>query len=317
MKRPRRSLRPVTPGWCWLVLLAPILLCTPRLHAQQTELHEGKAALRAQQFEFSRELRFAQYLQDKDAGAEAIYVLERVDTASLSRVQKDSLFFMLGWAAYTAKRLDTSVNSLLKVSPSFPLYSKARFFSAYCEAFLGRTDTAAFLLQNHRVSGADTALDELRNLQLAGIDLLKRDYPAYTERERQFTYSSYIDSKEEQRMKIYYDKMRGFRRRSPVLAGIYSALVPGLGKFYAGKKKQGIAAFLPVLSLAALTYEAYRKDGVRSARFIGFGTLFSVFYIGNIWGSTLAVKIRRNEFYKEYDNKILFDMHIPLRNFFN
>jgi hypothetical protein len=93
--------------------------------------------------------------------------------------------------------------------------------------------------------------------------------------------------------------------------------VPGLGKIYSGKKKQGIAAFLPVMSLALLTYEAYRMDGVKSARFIGFGALFGVFYIGNIWGSTLSVKIKQNEFNREYDNKILFDMHIPLRNLFN
>lgn len=277
----------------------------------------GTLRLQAQQFGFSKELRFAQYLQDKDAVPEAIHVLGKIDTASLSPAQKDSLFYMLGWAAYTAKRLDTSINSLLKVSPAFPLFNKARFFSAYCEAFQGRTDTAALLLRHDPMARTDSSLDELRNLQLAGIALLQRNYTGFKEKEQRFTYSSYIDTKEEQRMKIYYEKMRGFHRRSPLLAGLYSALVPGLGKFYAGKKKQGIAAFLPVISLAALTYEAYRKDGVRSARFIGFGTLFSIFYIGNIWGSTLAVKIRRNEFYKEYDNKILFDMHIPLRNFFN
>jgi len=118
-------------------------------------------------------------------------------------------------------------------------------------------------------------------------------------------------------MQVYYDRLSSFKHRSPVLAGFYSALLPGAGKWYAGKKKQAIAAFLPIISLAAITYESYRKDGVKSARFIGFGTLFSIFYIGDIWGSTLSVKIRRNEFYKEYDNKILFDMHIPLRNFFN
>ena len=285
-----------------LFILLPVLVA-PHLHAQQ--------------FEFSKELRFAQYLQDKDAGPEAMHVLERIDTTGLSPVQKDSLFFMLGWAAYSTKRLDTSINNLLKVSPGFPFYNKARFFSAYCEAFQGRRDTAAALLQYSTGLTTDPIAGELWELQLAGIALLQRDYAGYKEREKKFTFSSYIDSKEEERMKGYYDKLRGFHRRSPVLAGLYSAVVPGLGKFYAGKKKQGIAAFLPIISLAALTYEAYRKDGVRSARFIGFGTLFSVFYIGNIWGSTLAVKIRRNEFYKEYDTKILFDMHIPLRNFFH
>lgn len=102
-----------------------------------------------------------------------------------------------------------------------------------------------------------------------------------------------------------------------MLAGIYSALIPGAGKFYAGKKKQGIAAFLPILSLGAITYESYRKAGIRNARTIAFGSIFSVFYIGNIWGSALAVKIKDKEFNREYDNKILFDMHIPLRNLYN
>lgn len=50
------------------------------------------ARVRAQQFEFSKELRFAQYLQDKEAGPEAIRVLEQIDTMTLSRAQKDSLF---------------------------------------------------------------------------------------------------------------------------------------------------------------------------------------------------------------------------------
>ncbi len=286
----------------WLVLFLLLLVGVRGVRAQRS-------------FGFSKELRFAQYLLDKDAGSEAIDVLLRVDTTSLTRPQKDSLFYMLGWAAYGAKRLDTSIVNLLKVSSGSPRYEKSRFFSAYGEAFRGRSDTGSLLL--HELILSDSITRELRALQLAGFSLLRRDYAGYRHWQQQFSFSSYIDSKEEQRMNKYYDGLIGFRPRSPVLAGVYSALVPGLGKFYAGKKKQAIAAFLPVISLAALTYEAYRKDGVRSARFIGFGALFSVFYIGNIWGSTLAVKIRRNEFYKEYDNKILFDLHIPLRNFFN
>lgn len=271
--------------------------------------------VRAQQFEFSKELRFAQYLQDKDAGREAIHVLEQIDTAVLSRPQKDSLFYMLGWAAYSSRQLDKSIVALLKVSPDHPQYNKAHFFAAWCQAFQGRPDSAAWELQ--QLTLPDSSMQELRSLQLGGIALLKRDYQAFPIFQQQFAYSSYIFSKEERRMQLYYDRLKGFKRKSPVLAGVYSALVPGLGKWYAGKKKQGIAAFLPVIGLAALTYEAYRKDGVKSARFIGFGSLFTIFYIGDIWGSTLAVKIRRNEFYKENDNKILFDMHIPLRNFFN
>ncbi len=68
---------------------------------------------------------------------------------------------------------------------------------------------------------------------------------------------------------------------------------------------------------SCLAYEAYRKAGAGSARFIAFGSLFSVFYIANIWGSVLAVKIKQKEYYRAYDNQILFDLHIPLRNLYN
>jgi hypothetical protein len=269
------------------------------------------------QFGFSKELRFAQYLEDKDANREAMRVLEQLvsDTTGLETGQKDSLFYLLGWAAYSGKQLDKSIDYLLRVSPGFSLYRKSRFFSAYNEAYLGRTDTALALLG--QLPRADSVQEELRFLQSGGIALLKREYGEYGRQRSHFTYSSYVFSKEEHRMNEYASKMSAFKYKSPFLAGLYSALVPGLGKVYAGKKKQGIAAFLPVLCMAALTYEAYRKDGVKSARFIGFGSLFSIFYIGDIWGSSLAVKIKRNEFFKEYDNKILFDLHIPLRNFFN
>src|SRR6185503_10941627 len=203
--------------------------------------------VRAQQFEFSRELRFAQYLQDKEAVPEAIRVLEQVDTTTLSRAQKDTLFYMLGWATYSIRQLDRSIGSFLKVSPDFSKYDKSRFFAAYCQAFQGRRDSASDGLR--QLVLPDSTMRELRSLQLAGIALLKRDYKAFLPEQQQFTYSSYIFEKEERRMQLYYDKLKGFRHKSPLLAGVYSALVPGLGKWYAGKKKQGIAAFLPVISL--------------------------------------------------------------------
>ncbi len=273
------------------------------------------ARLFAQQFDFSKELKFAQYLQEKELPSEALYVLLHIDTTHLTRAQKDSLFYQAGWAGYSSQKLDTSARYLNMVSPVYPLYNKSRFFAAYDKAFLGKADTASVLLEALPLT--DSIALELRYLQLAGFSLLRRDYTAFRSYQSHFTYQSYIDSKEEQWMQLYYDKLHGFRHKSPVAAGLLSAVVPGLGKYYAGKKRQAIAAFLPVISLAALTYEAYRKDGVKSARFIGFGSIFSIFYIGNIWGSVLSVKIKQNEFNKEYENKILFDLHIPLRNFFN
>lgn len=283
------------------ILPALLLFCTQPLLSQQKS--------------FSHEIAFARYLQDKELFREARYVVGRIDTTQLNMAQKDTVFYFSGWSAYNAKQLDTAASSLLRVSPNFQLYSKSRFFAAYCLTYLSRQKEAAKILTDQLLQ--DSTEMEMRQLQLAGMALLRRDYSQFEQYRQQFTYSSYVMEKEEKNMGTYYTGLRSYKSKSPFLAGLYSAVLPGAGKFYAGKKRQGIAAFLPVMSLAAITYEAYRKGGVRSARFIGFGSLFSLFYIGNIWGSVLSVRIKEKEFYRAYDNKILFDLHIPLRNLYN
>lgn len=269
----------------------------------------------AQQFEFTREIHFIQYLQDKESYDEAKAVLQKIDKAGLSREQLDTIYYLSGWGAYLSKQLDSAVFYLLKVTPSFPLFTKSRFFAGYCLAFTGSINASAKTVTGLVVT--DSVNKEMQSFQLAGLALLQRNYATYRKLQPAFSFSYYAMQQEEQRFKGYYAKLSGYKSKSPLLAGIYSALLPGAGKYYAGKKRQGIAAFLPILSLGLVTYEAYRKGGAGSARFIAFGSLFSVFYIGNIWGSVLSVKIKQKEFYREYDNKILFDLHIPLRNLYN
>ena len=101
------------------------------------------------------------------------------------------------------------------------------------------------------------------------------------------------------------------------MAGALSAVLPGSGKFYAGYKGQGIAALMTVGVLGISAAESYYRLGPKSAQFITFGSLFTIFYIGNIWGSTLSVKLARDHQLREIDDQILFDMHVPLRRIFN
>ncbi|GAB3036519.1 hypothetical protein [Spirosoma pulveris] len=264
---------------------------------------------------FSREWQFARYLSEKEANDEAAFVLQTFDKQRLTASQRDSLAYLTGWLAYTAKSLDEASSHLLSVSPASPFYVKSRYFGAYCLAFQNRRDSAGAIMQ--KLPATDSTLIELKAFEQAGVALLQRRYSCYDTLRQQFSYSSYALSAEETRLDAYRKGLAAQKRRSPALAGLLSAILPGSGKVYAGKPKQGIAAFLPLLTLGLLTWEGYRKDGPASVRFLGFGSLFTVFYIGNIWGSTLAVKVRRDEFNRGYDNKILFDMHIPLRNLLN
>ncbi len=264
---------------------------------------------------FGSEWRFARYLADKDATDEAEFVLRHIDPKRLTTPQRDSLMYLTGWLAYGAKSLDSASQYLLRVSETSSFYVKSQYFGAYCLAFDDHRDSARAVMQY--LPAPDSTLSELKAFQQAGLALLQRQYTRYDSLRQQFNYTSYALSAEETRLDAYRRGLSAEKRRSPVLAGMLSAVVPGLGKVYAGKPKQGIAAFLPVLTLGLLTWEGYRKDGPTSLRFLGFGSLFTVLYAGNIWGSAVSVKVRRDEFNRGYDNKILFDMHIPLRNLLN
>ncbi len=265
----------------------------------------------AQSLLFGREWEFARYLTDKGATDEANVVMQALTTKSLSVPQRDSLNYLQGWSAYTAKSLDEAAERLVAVSNGSAFYIKSQFFGAYCLAFQHRPDSAQAVLQNLPVP--DSVLYELRAFEQAGVALLQRRYDQYDQHRQAFRFSSYALSTEEERMGQYASILRHQPKRSAALAGLLSAVVPGLGKAYAGKTRQGIAAFLPILTLGLLSLEGYRKDGPTSLRFLGFGSLFTLFYVGNIWGSTLAVKAKRDEINRLYDTKILFDLHIPLR----
>jgi len=101
------------------------------------------------------------------------------------------------------------------------------------------------------------------------------------------------------------------------LAAFYSAIIPGSGKIYAGRLGDGLSSFFIVSSLGLITAENWYKAGIKNPKTIFFGSLFSVFYVGNIWGSYFSVQIQNDEFNHEMDHKILFDLHIPLRTIFN
>ena len=98
---------------------------------------------------------------------------------------------------------------------------------------------------------------------------------------------------------------KNLKRKSPLLAGIYSAFLPGTGKLYCRKKHQFVTSLLANAAFGYQAYEAGRKDGTNSARFIVSGILFSFFYIGNIWGSVLEARNYHLEQYRQFENEVL------------
>ncbi|OWY24032.1 hypothetical protein C7N43_04925 [Sphingobacteriales bacterium UPWRP_1] len=268
---------------------------------------------------FRQEMDFGLYLLNNQQYAEAQQVFAQLDTATKSLLapsRTDSLYFYHGWACYNQKLLLPATEQFLQISGNSPFFHASRYFAAYNLTHKEWYAPAKGILTDLYLPPSDSLLQELRFFQLSGIALLQRNFAQFGHLSGKYSFSHYQLQQQEQNMLQYAATLKKVKRRSPALAGMLSAVVPGLGKVYAGKVKQGVASFFPIALLGLQAFENIHKRGIKNGFSIFYTGLFSVFYVGNIWGSVLSVQIKQQEIYHEIDNRILFDLHIPLRNIF-
>ncbi|HEX3008067.1 MAG TPA: hypothetical protein VHO90_10670 [Bacteroidales bacterium] len=262
------------------------------------------------------DVRFTHYLVTSGQYNDAIYFINHLDLNRTSfKSYLDSIYFLKGWAYYSTKTLDSASHYFLLTTPQTSLGVKSRFFSAYNYIYKRNFAEGDQILQSMALP--DSQLIELRFLQQAGIALLNRNFSEFEQIRGNFTDKWYSLSETEGKLNDYYDILSTKRMKSPWIAGAMSMIVPGSGKIYAGKVGEGISALFSNAILAGITIENYRKAGPRNFKTIFFGSLFTIFYCGNVYGSMISVQVVNNEFNSIYDNKILFDIHIPLRTIFN
>ena len=107
----------------------------------------------------------------------------------------------------------------------------------------------------------------------------------------------------------------GYKSKSPLLAGVMSAVLPGSGKIYAGDLRSGVSTLLVVGALGGMAAESWIKLGGRDWRTIALSSVFGLFYIGNIYGGALSVSVIRNTYQDAEKATLLFDLRIPLHQF--
>jgi TM2 domain-containing membrane protein YozV len=245
---------------------------------------------------------------------DAVYVINKsLAKNNLTITLRDSLYYLKAWSFYQDKQLDSSIHFFNKISSESSTYPKSVFFSAFCESYINKPDHGILRLKETQL---DSSYAQLKNFEMAGMYLLKRDSLAFLRLAKDFHADNYQFSREENNLMEYYKRINAYKNKSMFLAGAMSAILPGSGKVYAGRLGEGISAFLLNSSMAFVAIENIRKDGIWDVKSIFFTGLFSVFYIGNIYGSVFSVQMQRQEFNNEINHNILFDLHIPLRRAF-
>ena len=249
---------------------------------------------------------FAEYLIDTGLKRDAQTLLGR-DVYHRS----DTLTFLRGWTAYQLQELAPALELLRAVPNDSPFAEKSFFYGNAVSAHLGEYDTPSALLEAY-----GGPYRELRGVQMAGLALLRGEPDAFKRASADFGYSDFALVEAERKLDEIYEQRYVLPAKSPLLAAAASAVVPGLGKIYAGRIGEGIESFLVTGISGAIAAEHWVKDGPCDWKTIAATAVCAVLYIGNIYGSYVSVSIYNNNLKDAQDTAILYNIHIPLRAVF-
>ncbi len=293
------------------LLLILVLMCVYINSKAQTPDSLGNAG------DFKKlDLAFIDFLINNQEHEDALLILkERLINKSYHTSQLDSIYFYTAWAFYNLKSLESSIVYFEKIKTDSPFYIKAKFYEHFEHMYLKQYAQADAKLARFEVE--DSTLVELKKFQQATSALMQRDFLRFESIGQSFKYNNFSSAEEQKELFKRKEEILKNKRKSPLLAGLMSAVIPGTGKFYAGYRGQAISAMVPTFIFAAAAAESYYRAGPKSAQFITAASLFGIFYVGNIWGSVLSVKtfyeLRNNEIH----NNVMLDLHIPLRRIFS
>ena len=254
----------------------------------------------------SKDYDFVQYLIENDLKSDA-----RTLVFGDGFHPSDTLTFLRGWSLYQLKELEPSRDFLRSVPSGSAFYDKAFFYSNAISAHMGDYSTPAEQLDAYSGPYA-----ELKGVQLAGLALLRDDPEAFKRAAGSFSYNDFALEKAEREFDEIFKSRYETPMKSPLLAAAASAVVPGLGKVYAGQLGEGVSSFLVTGAMGAITAEHWIKDGPKSWKTIVPGVLTAILYIGNIYGSYVSVSIYNNILYDAQETTVLYNVHIPLRSVF-
>jgi hypothetical protein len=193
------------------------------------------------------------------------------------------------WNAVALIRLDEGGRArriLSALLASEPLSQVARALTAW--SFLVEEDEAAFHQALRRVEPAARS----RLLAFSAIDDARRFAES----------AAALEPSLGARAQALHARYRESRRKSPALAGVLSAILPGSGQVYAGSwQGAAVALVLNAISIGATVELARRELYVASAL---TGTAASIFYVGSILNAADLAR-RHNEIAAEPERAAL------------
>jgi tetratricopeptide (TPR) repeat protein len=228
--------------------------------------------------------------------------------------QADSVLFKIGMAYYRGDEFETAAGVFASVGEKYreSRYAPtAGYYAGLCFWRLNRLDeaAAAFSAVATRYPASGDAPRALLEKSLVEFDL--RDVPGSREELERFLAAYPKDDRAAgaREALVLLEQGQELPRKSPVVAGILSAAVPGAGHLYAGHFGDGITSFFLNGMFIAGTVVAIQQENYAVAGVVGVIGL--PFYIGNIYGAANAATKWNIRVRKELRGRIAVSLDAP------
>lgn len=200
--------------------------------------------------------------------------------------------YQIGIAYYRGQDYAAAARSFAKVRKTYDsrYFSKAAFHEGLSYEKLGRQDEAALAFQRARFYDEAHPVAAEAQLALSLNALARDDAPAARQALEHFLANAPDDERLPgvQSGLDLLDSYESSPRKSPALAGVMSAVIPGSGQIYAERYRDGLMAFLVNGLLIAGTVAAIDDENYAVAAIVG--GIGIPFYTGNIYGAANAAR---------------------------
>jgi len=198
---------------------------------------------------------------------------------------------------------------ILKEYPKSDLLASAYYQIGYSYLLMGQYEDSILRLKE-ALGKIEDKESKKRFQYLIGVNYLK-------EKRWDDAYSVFDYLKEDEalrdsslRLKEYAKEGRDISYKSPILAGLLSAILPGTGKMYCGREKDGLYSLILIGTASWFAYDGFKEDGRHSLKGWIWGIWGGFLYIGNIYGSTVAAKVYNQRIEDEIFTKIQFEIDL-------
>jgi tetratricopeptide (TPR) repeat protein len=190
-------------------------------------------------------------------------------------------------------------NRLITEYPASELYTQAHYGICYSLFKSGRYEDSLALIE----AALDTVNGNDQFLLLKGVNLLylNQYLEAYTVWEAYNTkaYNATDNFRQKlvaQELLELTDKALNPDQKSPVLAVLLSAVIPGSGKMYAGHAGDGLFSLITIGIFGGMAAYSFYEEGLYSVKAWIYASIGGLFYLGDVYGSAVAA-IRYNDTY--------------------